>query len=158
MDYQIKKMDLMDMGDDTVICHCISQDCMMGAGVVVPIKKKYTGVQDACMAYTEERSASGRSSVGKAFRYSCEAGTVYNLFSKELVSQRAGEGIFRAQYHAQLRSCLEDMRDQMLSGGEKKLAMPKIACGIDRCRWEDIEPIIQDVFRDTDMSVTVCVL
>lgn len=158
MKHQVRQMDLMDMAPEVVICHCISRDCAMGAGVVVPIKKKYTGVQAACIAFAEGRAAAGEPVVGKAFRYTCGMGTVYNLFSKESVAQRAGEGISHAQYHAQLRSCLEDMRAQMDANGERKLAMPKIACGIDRCRWEDVGQIVQDVFGDTDISVTVCVL
>ena len=93
-----------------------------------------------------------------AFRYSCEAGTVYNLFSKEVFRHKAGYGITVAQYHKYLQSCLEDMNTQMLQNGEKYLAMPKISCGLDRCDWEDVEQIIREVFEDTDIEILVCVI
>jgi hypothetical protein len=50
------------------------------------------------------------------------------------------------------------MRDQMLENNEKYLAMPKIACGLDRCKWPDIEKIIIEVFAETDIEILVCVL
>ena len=40
----------------------------------------------------------------------------------------------------------------------KKLAMPKIGCGLDRCSWMEVESIILDVFDGTDIDITVCVL
>lgn len=155
---QVKQGDLMDAGREYVICHCISADCAMGAGVVVPIRKKYAGVRDACAAYVESRAQKHSPVVGTAFRYACEAGVVYNLFSKRDAGRRAGDGMTHAQYHAQLRGCLADMRAQMERNGEKRLAMPKIACGIDRCRWEDVEAVIRDVFDGADVEILVYVL
>lgn len=130
----------------------------MDAGVVVPIRKKYTGLRGACLDYVDKRSEEWRPVVGTALRYACEAGTVYNLFSKRWAHQRAGDGLTHEQYHTQLRSCLEDMRDQMAQNGEEYLAMPKIACGIDRCRWEDVEKIILDIFADSPVGILVRVL
>lgn len=158
MIFEVEQGDLMAVDKKYVICHCISEDCGMGAGVVVPIQKKYAGLRDACLAYVKGRVEEWKPVVGTAFRYACEAGTVYNLFSKRWVHQRAGDGLTHEQYHTQLRSCLEDMRDQMADQGEEYLAMPKIACGIDRCRWEDVEAIILDVFAHTPVQILVRVL
>lgn len=158
MRFDIRQGDLMQVDEKYVICHCISEDCAMGAGVVVPIQKKYTGVRNACTAYAEEHQANGKPVVGTAFPYTCPAGRVYNLFSKQWVHQRAGDGITHEQYHTQLKSCLEDLCGQMLENGEMYLAMPKIACGIDQCRWEDIEKIIRGVFAGTPIEILVCVL
>jgi len=46
----------------------------------------------------------------------------------------------------------------MLQNDEKYLAMPKIACGLDRCNWEDIERIIRHVFGETGIEILVCVI
>lgn len=158
MIFEIEQGDLLAVDNKYVLCHCISEDCGMGAGVVVPIQKKYTGLRDACLAYVKTRSEERKPVVGTAFRYRSDAGTVYNLFSKRWVHERAGSGLSHEQYHTQLRSCLEDMRDQMAGHGEEYLAMPEIACGIDRCRWEDVEAIILDVFADTPVRILVRVL
>ncbi len=130
----------------------------MGAGVVVPIKAKYAGVRDACVEYARQRAVSGQPVVGTALRYTCDAGTVYNLFSKKWVHERAGCSLTHEQYHAQLRACLQDMRAQMTRNGEEWLAMPKIASGIDGCRWEDVERIIRETFAGTDVHILVCYL
>ena len=40
----------------------------------------------------------------------------------------------------------------------KRLAMPKIGCGLDKLKWEDVSKIIKDVFSDTDIEIIVCYL
>ena len=155
MKFEIINKDLMTVESKYVICHCISADCAMGAGVVVPIKAKYTGVKEACLAFV--KSLNGNA-VGRAFRYNCDAGVVYNLFSKSIVQHKAGSGVTVEQYHKQLSDCLLDMKKQMLQNNESFLAMPKIACGLDRCVWADVERIIKNVFEDTDIEITVCVI
>jgi len=127
----------------------------MGKGVVVPIIKKYIGVKQACINFAKSNE---NDVVGRAFRYSCEAGVVYNLFSKKIFRHKAGYGVTIEQYHSNLRSCLEDMKIQILSNNEKFVAMPKIACGLDRCEWKDVEQIIKDVFGDVDIEILVCVI
>lgn len=61
-------------------------------------------------------------------------------------------------YLDNLRQCLILVKQVMLERGIKKLAMPKIGCGLDRCSWMEVESIILDVFNGTDIDITVCVL
>jgi hypothetical protein len=46
---------------------------------------------------------------------------------------------------------------QMQEHGEKYLAIPQIACGLDRCRWSDVSKIIEEVFKDSGIEVLVCI-
>lgn len=39
----------------------------------------------------------------------------------------------------------------------RKIAMPKIGCGLDKLKWEDVSEIIKDVFKDTDVEILVCI-
>lgn len=156
MKIEVKEQDLMTVEHMYVICHCISADCAMGAGVVVPIKKKYQGIKERCKIYVDKIGAGN--AVGKAYRDVSENGVVYNLFSKQYVYQNAQKKLTTAEYHNQLRQCLLSMREQMIEHGEKFLAMPRIACGLDKCQWIDVEKIITDVFNDTDIEILVCVL
>ena len=39
----------------------------------------------------------------------------------------------------------------------KKLAMPKIASGLDRLDWDKVSSIIREVFRDADIEIMVCI-
>lgn len=56
-----------------------------------------------------------------------------------------------------LRQALADMLDDdWLYESRAKIAMPKIGCGLDRLRWSDVEPLIREVFADTDFEILVC--
>lgn len=83
-----------------VIAHCISADCAMHEGIVVPIMKKHPGLKEACKQYSFSRR---KHVVGQAYRYKDNEGVVYNLFSKYSVLQRAGIGMSVKRYHQQLR-------------------------------------------------------
>lgn len=137
-----------------VIAHCISADCAMGKGVVVPIMRKHPTLKKSCKEYSFSQN---KDVVGKAYRFEDENGVVYNLFSKYSVRHKAGVGVSIQQYHEQLRNCLINMKEQMQQNGEKYLAIPQIACGLDRCRWSDVSKIIEDVFKDSDIEILVCI-
>ena len=56
-----------------------------------------------------------------------------------------------------LRECFENVRSVMDGLNEKKLVMPKIGCGLDRCDWNDVLRLIDEVFGDSNIEITVCV-
>lgn len=33
--------------------------------------------------------------------------------------------------------------------------MPKIGCGLDGLKWEDVKASVQDIFKDTDVEICV---
>lgn len=153
MRYREMRADVTKLNKEFVICHCISVDCAMGAGVVVPIKNKHKGLKQACLKYVEEKTQGNV--LGTTFRYEDEKGVCYNMFSKRWVRDNAinlGHGI----YLKNLKNCLENLKTQMIQRNEKYLAMPKIGSGLDRCDWKDVKKIIKDVFSDTDISILVC--
>ena len=46
------------------------------------------------------------------------------------------------------------MRDHLIGGD--KIAMPKIGCGLDRLKWEDVEQMLHNVFDSRDVEILVC--
>ena len=153
MRYKEMFADVTKLDSRFVICHCISVDCAMGAGVVVPIKQKHVNIKPSCIKYVKEMTP--EKALGTSFRYEDNAGVCYNMFSKRWVrdnAQNLGETI----YLENLRSCLKDLRNQMVFRSEKYLAMPKIGSGLDRCNWENVKKIINEVFSDTDINILVC--
>ena len=42
--------------------------------------------------------------------------------------------------------------------GITKVAMPRIGCGLDRLNWDDVRPMIEEIFKDMDIEILVCVL
>jgi O-acetyl-ADP-ribose deacetylase (regulator of RNase III) len=50
------------------------------------------------------------------------------------------------------------MRELCLDNHINKVAMPRIACGLDKCNFDDVRKIIKEVFEDTDVEILVCYL
>ena len=140
-----------DVTQFPVICHCISVDCAMGAGVVVPIKKKFPMLKINCELYAVSNK---KTTLGSAFRYEQNQEVCYNMFTKTRVRQNYST--MGDAYYGNLENALEHVRDQMMEHKETHLWMPKIGSGLDRGNWETIKKIILRVFQDTDITITVC--
>lgn len=54
-----------------------------------------------------------------------------------------------------LRKSLEAMRDHCVKNDVQKLSMPTIGCGLDRLQWPNVVEIIMDVFKETNVKITV---
>jgi O-acetyl-ADP-ribose deacetylase (regulator of RNase III) len=54
-----------------------------------------------------------------------------------------------------LRASLEAMKEHCLKHNVKALAMPRIGCGLDLLKWEEVSIILVETFHDTDICITV---
>ena len=121
--------------------HCISLDCKMGAGIAVPIKKKFhlSSLKDTI------DSSPLPVPVGTAVYHN----GVYNLITKK-------------KYHGKptydtLTKSLVSMLLHMEQQKIYKVVMPKIGCGLDRLQWPKVREIIKDVFQNFDEAeILVC--
>ena len=43
----------------------------------------------------------------------------------------------------------------MLANNVKKVALPKIGCGMNRLSWPDVKMMMEEVFWDTNIKITV---
>ena len=123
------------------LCHCISSDFALGAGIAkifaqMGVKKKLTE--------TYPKQWQGR---GYCLFTEVEKAIVSNLVTKERY--------FHKPTLETLKQSLIDLREQAFSRKIKKLAMPKIGCGLDKLHWENVSEIIKEVFGDTDTEVLV---
>lgn len=143
MIYHEETMNLLDMPQGWTIAHCISADFALGAGVAKQIDQVY-GMRDMVRKQYSD------------FDYdvwgpSClRCLNVYNLVTK-------------AKYWHKptldsLREALQDMRQCVEEDGVTKLAMPKIGCGLDKLDWDDVSPMIKEIFADTNIEIQVCCL
>ena len=55
----------------------------------------------------------------------------------------------------QLRSSLEEMRKLCEERQIRRLAMPRIGCGLDRLSWDRVVPMIKQIFADLDIEIDV---
>ncbi|WP_097006941.1 hypothetical protein [Lacrimispora amygdalina] len=170
MIYKMIYKDVTKALPDYVTAQCISNDCAMGSGVVLAFRKVFPGLKAACINYidiakkdvskitadgTDCRFVNNRG-IYIPYRHKDDAGVVYNMFTKDRYWHKAGKGITYESYLANLKDSLEAIRCMMIQNNETKLAMPKIASGRDKCKWEDVELIIKEVFMDTDFEIIIC--
>lgn len=119
--------------------HCISADCKMGAGIAVPMKKKFK--LNNMKSQLDEMILQP----GHAVYYH----GVYNLITKK-------------KYYAKptydtMAASLTSMYYHITQHDIKKIVMPKIGSGLDKLSWPKVRELIQDIFEDTDIEILVCV-
>ena len=148
MKLTIEKRDLFTVPDEYFFCHCVSADFALGAGIA----KKFAelGVKNELKALAEMRR--GDHWYGRGYcvpTLSPRPHGTFNLVTKEKY--------YYKPTLATLRQALADMADDdWLYETPAKIAMPKIGCGLDKLQWSDVEPIIREIFADTDFEILVC--
>ena len=139
------KQDLFTVPQGYYLAHCISGDYALGAGIA----KRFNEVYD--MRFKLHRDFAipeGRKSanVGRALLVD----NVFNLVTKARY--------FHKPTYDELYDALLDMKEQCEVFYIKKLAMPRIGCGLDKMNWEEVKEVIEDVFHDMDIEILVCYL
>ena len=130
-----------DILREYALCHCISSDFALGAGIAKIFAKK--GVKKKLLEqYPKQWQCRGY----------CLFAEADGVLAANLVTK---ERYFHKPTLETLRQSLEDLRGQALERGLKKLAMPKIGCGLDKLQWNDVREIIKDVFKDTEIEILV---
>lgn len=153
----IVRQDITKLSGNCVICHCISADAAMGAGVALALVRKYPDLKPTVRSIL--KTTHSDTLVGHVVFYadSYSHTLVANMVTKQNYWDKSTT-MPSGHYLKNLRECLENVRSIMDGLNEKKLAMPKIGCGLDRCSWGDVLQLIDDVFGNSDIEITVCVL
>lgn len=133
-----KRGDLFTCPPTDALAHCISEDCRMGAGIAVLFKKTFGGV-DELLAQKKQPGQCAVLRISERF--------VYYLVTKKKYNQKPT--------YDNLRKSLVSMREHCLASGVNSISMPRIGCGLDKLKWENVSSIITEVFQDTKISITV---
>lgn len=123
------------------LCHCISSDFALGAGIAKAFAKM--GVKKAlCEKFPKQWQGGGYCLIIET-----NGVTVANLVTKERY--------FHKPTLETLRQALEIFRTQALQMGIRRIAMPKIGCGLDKLDWEDVRETIKGVLGNTEIEILV---
>lgn len=124
-----------DDEDGYVYVHCIASDLKMGAGIAVPMKKEFKLYESLL-------------TINKDFLlYPTAVRTpgVINMITKETSNGKPK--------YEDFISSLREVKKLVIQFRTKKLAMPQIGCGIDGLSWSVIWPLIQDFFKELDVTI-----
>lgn len=139
MYYHEEQRNLLEVPQGYWLAHCISGDFALGAGVAKQIDEAFNEREALKELWEKEED-------------NCVIphGNVLNIVTKRYYWQRPTLD--------SLRAALNDLRLLVQEEKIKKIAMPRIGCGLDRLNWADVSPMIQDIFGDLDIEIMVCYL
>ena len=135
--------DITEKLDEGYIAHCVSGDYTLGAGLA----KYFDKTKDMRFElFKNFPIPAGRkyANVGNALL----VGNIFNLVNKPTYKDKA--------VYDNLWCCLDDMQKQCEAIGVKTLIMPKIACGRDKLKWENVREMIEETFEDMDIEIIIC--
>lgn len=136
-----EKRDLFTMPQGYYLAHCISADFALGAGIAKIFDSVYNMRFKLFRSYDNYEYRGGEA---------LPIDNVYNLVTKDKC--------WHKPTYESVRAALESMREWMDFMNVTKLAIPMLGCGLDKLQWEEVKKIIEDVFRDTEVDIVVCVL
>lgn len=146
MIYREEKGDLFEMRGYS-LAHCISEDCAMGAGIAVVFNKKFKGMKSYCQWVLRENNLSFPCVIPLTVSYNN-----YDIFIFNLVTKKA---YYEKPTYITITKTIEDMAFMCQKFNIKKLAMPKIGCGLDRLQWGKVREIIKESFKNMDIEIVV---
>jgi O-acetyl-ADP-ribose deacetylase (regulator of RNase III) len=132
MSLQIIQGDLLD-ADEPVIAHGCNVKGLMGAGIARQIAERYALLYNCY----ENECYEGRFQTGDSLAVSTNGRWVFNLATQDK------PGPF-ARYEW-IEKSFDSMFAQMISLGLRRVAIPKIGCGIGGLEWDQVEAIIEKV-------------
>lgn len=154
-----EKRDLFTMPNDYALAHCISADFKLGAGIAKEFDKRFNCRKRLFYIFrkswiprwdkTQERYRGGCVPLGVGIPITDEPPFIFNLVTKR--------NYWDKPTLETIKNALLWMREQCEVYSIKKIAMPRIGCGLDRQKWSDVKQIIEDVFCDADIEIVVCV-
>lgn len=139
-------LNLFDLPHGCLLVHCVSADFAMGAGIAAQFVRRYPGMRQYLFDHYYDLDDPDNFVGPGAYPYM----NVVNLVTKRRSWEKPS--------YATLRTALEDLKRYAVEFGVGKIGMPRIGCGLDKLEWDQVKPIIEEVFADTDIAITVCYL
>eukprot|EP01084_Bolivina_argentea_P128122 226514_1 len=135
----LENTDLWTCPITSSLCHCVALDLGMSAGIAVDFVNKFNSRKEL-----EEQNAQ----IGECAILKRNNRFIYYLITKPISKKPPNN------YDGLIKS-LQFMKTHALKNNVKQISMPKIGSGLDRLKWDKVENILKNTFKDTDISITV---
>lgn len=131
-------------GDADALAHGCNCAGAMGRGIAVEFKRRWPEMYEEYRRQCKD----GRFNLGGVLPWGTPEGlVVYNLGTQ-------AHWRTRAQLTA-VGSAVSAMLDHATANGIRRIAMPRIAAGLGGLDWADVEQVINDALKGTDIRITV---
>ena len=137
MKYEEVHRDLFTVDESYNLVHCIASDLKMSAGIAVDMQRKFH------LRGKIEKSGESLKHPNCIF-----AGEVFNLITKK---KSSGKPTLES-----LDKAIKKMKSLIQYHEIKKIAMPKIGCGLDKLSWGEVRECIHSTFDSIDIEILVC--
>lgn len=141
MNITIEQKDLFTVPQGYYLAHCISADFALGAGIAKTFDEVYNMRYKLFKDYPDYEFDGGDALL---------IDNTFNLVTKQKY--------WHKPTYNSVREALLVMKEMMKALYIDKLAMPKIASGLDRLQWDDVLEIIKEVFEDLNCEILICEL
>ena len=136
--FKITKQDIFNIDENISIAHCISSDFKMSEGIAADVKQRFGPI---------DKKTRMNARVGECFIQKHSGRYIFHLITKEFY--------YNKPTYKMIEQCLSDLLWLCEENKLKRLAMPKIACGLDQLDWNIVSKIIHNVFKNSIVQVTV---
>ena len=131
--------------DNPQVClaHCVSADFVMGKGIAVGFRDRYGCVPELRATHTPVGGVA-------ILTNQTNSRSIYYLVTKELCYHRP-------DINTVLNTIIL-LKRHMMEKGYRKLVIPRLGCGLDQLSWTVMKPLIEEIFLNTGIEITVCYL
>lgn len=130
--------DLFEVGPEWALCHCVSKDFEMSAGIAAEFKRRFGGVDDLKGQNVDVGGVAVLEKKGRLMYY--------------LVTKKGYRGKSTME---SMELSLRAMKELMVARGVRKLALPQIGCGLDQLSWGAVRGLVLQIFDDVDVELLV---
>jgi O-acetyl-ADP-ribose deacetylase (regulator of RNase III) len=152
MTFTEEQQDLFSVPDDYYLAHCVSADFALGKGIAAEFEKRFH-IRNAVGELIGIGPLAPRKLLPPYFQIGevVVIDRVFNLVTKEHYWQKPDLfGMAEAVVH---------LVSQCHRHKVKKLAMPRIGCGLDRLEWGVVREMLKQAFSVIDdIEILVCYL
>ena len=133
------------------IVHTISKDCAMSKGFALMLCRKFHDLREHCKWQVEMNDREGNTINQNVLHYIAPSlgHQIFSLITKEKINSKPTIEI--------IRTALFELRNKLLMQNIRCIAMPKIACGLDKEDWSEISALLYNVFNSSGIKKYVYV-
>lgn len=143
-----RQYDLFLLENDYHLAHCISYDCAMGKGIALHFNKHFNQMKkDLLLTLTANNL---KYPITIDYYDESSERHVFNLITKEKY--------WHKPTYEDISICIQELAWYCKENDIKKLAMPRIGCGLDRLKWENVKNILLNCFKELDIEIIICYL